>query len=130
MKLKEIISVILTPDGVDSKDALDMEVEFDTIGKYGLTLLSSYEDKDKILIDIGSSDEKNLTLREVTESIIEATVDPDGANNKEALNMEVEFNTSEDDGLSLLSVYEEGGTILIDIGTIEDAEENPVMSGY
>ena len=41
---------------------LDMEVEFNTAGRYGLTLLSAYEQDGKILIDIGSSDEKNLTL--------------------------------------------------------------------
>ena len=59
MKLREIISAISTPDGlgVDYEKVLDMEVEFDTASRHGLTLLSVYEYGGKILIDIGTAED-------------------------------------------------------------------------
>lgn len=64
MNLRKIINAVSTPDGVDNEAALDMEVEFCTLGRDGLTLLSAYEHDGKILVDIGTSedDEKNMEM--------------------------------------------------------------------
>jgi len=66
------------------------------------------------------------TLKE----IVKAISNVDGMNNKDAMEMEVEFNTLDRDGLSLLSVYEYGGKIIIDVGTTADDEQNVWNSGY
>jgi hypothetical protein len=54
MTLQEIMETIASLDGeIDVGDAMDMEVEFNTKDNEGLSLLSVYEDKGKIILNIG-----------------------------------------------------------------------------
>jgi len=54
MQLKDVIKCLKTPHGMTYKEAMDMEVEFNTINRLGLQLLSVFEDDGKIIVDIGT----------------------------------------------------------------------------
>jgi len=56
--------------------------------------------------------------------MLKAISEPDDIEKSKAMNMDVEFCTINRHGLSLLSVYESGGKICIDIGTSEDCEQH------
>ena len=62
--LKEIIEAISDIEGVDKKDVMGLAVEFGTISKGGMSLLSAYEYDGKIIVDIGTAedDEENLKM--------------------------------------------------------------------
>ncbi len=57
MTLREIIECLKTPDHINHSEALEMEVEFNTISNSNLELISVYEYNGKIIIDIGTDDD-------------------------------------------------------------------------
>lgn len=57
MKLKDVVEAMKTPDDVDYKEASEMEVEFCSISKDNMNLLSVYEHEDKIIIEIGTDED-------------------------------------------------------------------------
>lgn len=64
MNLREVISAMYGPDDIDAEAALDLEVEFCTVDRGGMKLLSVYANDEKtvIFIDIGtdSIEEKEI----------------------------------------------------------------------
>jgi polygalacturonase len=64
--------------------------------------------------------DERMTLGE----IIEALHNVDGVSFDEAKNMGVEFCTIDGCGMSLLSAYREGDSIIIDVGTEEDNDKH------
>lgn len=66
MLLRELLDSLTNPDHISADKALDLEVEFCTIYRTNLSLLSAYEDDGKIIIDIGTNednDKKNEMLK-------------------------------------------------------------------
>lgn len=66
MILRELLKHLTNPDHIRANKALGLEVEFCTIDKSNLSLLSVYEDEGKIVIDIGTdkdSDKRNEILK-------------------------------------------------------------------
>ena len=66
MLLRELLDSLTNPDHISADKAMDLEVEFCTIAKSNLSLLSVYEDEGKIIIDIGTnkdSDKRNEILK-------------------------------------------------------------------
>ena len=54
MTLQKLLNILANPDHIDTAKALNLEIEFCTIDKHNLSLLSVYEDNRKIIIDIGT----------------------------------------------------------------------------
>ena len=59
MLLRELLDSLANPDHISTDKALGLEVEFCTISRPNLSLLSVYEDDGKIVIDIGTSEDSN-----------------------------------------------------------------------
>lgn len=59
MTLSDLILALSEIDDVDTAEVLGMEVEFCTINRDGLDLLSVYEHEGKILIDVGTMDDSD-----------------------------------------------------------------------
>ena len=59
MTLRELLRHLTNPDHISTNKALGLEVEFCTIDKSNLSLLSVYEDEGKIIIDIGTNKDSN-----------------------------------------------------------------------
>ena len=54
MRLKEVLKALKDPDHVDEdEDVLNMQVEFNTINRANLILLSVYVYEGKIIVDVG-----------------------------------------------------------------------------
>lgn len=54
MTLQDLLNSLTNPDHIDTAKALNLEIEFCTIDRHNLSLLSVYEDNGKIIIDIGT----------------------------------------------------------------------------
>lgn len=67
MTLQDLLNILANPDHIDTNKALNLEIEFCTIDKHNLSLLSVYEDNGKIIIDIGThkdNERRNKILNE------------------------------------------------------------------
>ncbi len=55
MTLRDLLNDLAKPDHITSDEALDLEVEFCTIDRCGLGLLSVHESDGRVFIDIGTT---------------------------------------------------------------------------
>ena len=65
MKLKDVIGAFTTPDGcgdMSAPEMLEMDVEFCTLGRDNLSLLSVYENEGKIVVDIGTEEDDDTRI--------------------------------------------------------------------